>query len=443
MPRLGSVLALALATPACGPGGDGARPSSDSGFVEADGGSSPDRGPDRPRPLLEDARPHALVLDDDRLLMVGELNANMFALRFDLDGRLDPSFGNDGLVQLDLRGPRRPDIPQLTRNHDSAGTIWIEGPHRYLAGQGLGYAGGQRGNIAVARLFANGERDPSFGLQGVSVFLSEAWTRAEQVRVDASGRVYVIGTLELPASRRRNHLALRLTARGELDPSFRSSPTSAGVIVDTTDDDAGVFATLDDDRLRFGGGSDFALVAVDLDGQLDADFGIDGVFRHRPGRAEAGLRVGDDVLLAGIDRQTGGGPYVKLVCASPDGVLTACPGTASVNRIVPPGEPEAVRGLFVDEADRVTVFVTLDAADRAQPWILRLRPDGEPDEAWGPGGWRPWSVPLAPHPAAAPARAGACAVPTPDGPRFCGFSVDPALTRFGAVVGGPDDASGR
>ncbi len=389
------------------------------------------------RPLLEDGRPWALAVDDVGVVVAGEFQSNIFVLELDASGGLNPAFGQGGLVAMDLRGPFSPQLPELSRNHDEARVVKLTPDFVYVAGQGVGYDRGHLGNMAVVRLTRTGNVDSSFGQEGVVVVEAGAWTRAEDLVLDDAGRLYVVGTLELPVSGRRDFVILRLLPDGRLDPSFASPGRPVGVVIDVGDDDNGVVGALFGDRLIVGGGTNFTLVQVDVDGLRQTDFGRDGVFRQSPGRMTAGAVVPEGLIAAGLDQVSAGGPFVKLVCSGPDGDIVACPGVPEVTRIPVPGPPESIRAVVPEPSGALSILVTIVEGNRAAPFVLRLTADGSPDPAHGVDGWLRWDVPLARLEAAGPAASGRCGAWTADGPIFCGYGVAPTLTRPGAVVGRP------
>ena len=108
---------------------------------------------------------------------------------FKADGRLDRSFGNQGIVDLGVGSKRNPEFVGIAVT--PGGRIVVAGAERTSCCSGF----------AVRRFRAGGAPDSSFGDGGgvVTVFPTgrSAWGRG--VALDASGRIVVAGTVQGPA----------------------------------------------------------------------------------------------------------------------------------------------------------------------------------------------------------------------------------------------------
>lgn len=121
---------------------------------------------------------------DGKLLIAGRslseasLDSRLVVYRLNSDGSLDPSFGQDGLVEL----------PQANRGEiDHASAILIEPDGRVMV------AGSTRsssfGSLILIRLLASGQFDESFGGSGIVVFPGFS-----NSRLGAPARTHILGT---------------------------------------------------------------------------------------------------------------------------------------------------------------------------------------------------------------------------------------------------------
>lgn len=197
---------------------------------------------------------------------------NDFALaRYDSDGRLDTSFGGDGMV-----------ITSLGTSHDIASGLVLE-PDGRIVVVGQTSAGTRRYDFGLVRYLADGTLDASFAGDGIQTvdFGSDDYGYAIVLQPDgrlvAAGRSY---TSQAPAGFKFS--LVRVHQDGTLDTSFGAGggmTTSFG----TADDGAYALALQADGRLVAAGFTrtatrsyDFAVVRYQPNGQLDTGFGSGG-----------------------------------------------------------------------------------------------------------------------------------------------------------------------
>lgn len=147
----------------------------------------------------------AIVDDHSRLLLAGYSFRTPEGIRLALarylpDGRLDPTFGVGGVVINTLGGGMIANDVAI----DAVGRIVVAG---------------RDGNhtAKVARLLPNGRLDPSFGDRGLVRVPFEFVVRA--VNIDLQGRVLVAGGARIPIAD-LNFGVFRLLENGALDPSL-------------------------------------------------------------------------------------------------------------------------------------------------------------------------------------------------------------------------------
>jgi uncharacterized delta-60 repeat protein len=156
--------------------------------------------------------------------------AGLVLARFGLDGRLDPTFGQGGVIPSTgfhaVEGAN--DYPKLAVQAD--GKIVV-------AAQGHGE--GSTRDLIVARFLANGEIDPGFGAGGETVVPLETQARPADVFVGADGSITVPAPLCCLATSGQQlapegFSVVRLTGAGQPDPGWGGDgslfvPTYGGV----------------------------------------------------------------------------------------------------------------------------------------------------------------------------------------------------------------------
>jgi uncharacterized delta-60 repeat protein len=134
---------------------------------------------------------------------------DLMILRFDATGRLDPTFGDSGIVLTDLGGTDHAESLVLRRN----GTVTVGGSS---------CAAAEACDMAIARYGSDGTLDPSFNSDGIVVSdvdhegLND---RARDLDLDSEGRVLVGGSSCTEAGL-CNVVAARYLADGRRDRSF-------------------------------------------------------------------------------------------------------------------------------------------------------------------------------------------------------------------------------
>jgi uncharacterized delta-60 repeat protein len=252
-------------------------------------------------------------------------------VRFDQDGRLDPSFGSGGIVRLDLSTG----VAEGTayRADTSWGLIEVAGDKLLLvAGQ---VAPGRTDlDFAVVRLTADGATDPSFGAGGVS--LVGAAPGASDVPKTAvelpDGRVVVTGYASVAGTVQT--VLFRLATDGALDPTFGTDGVSVQALLGNVTE-AYAVGVLGNGRLvTTGYGKDSADAKVDLiiggftpDGAVDRAHGDNGVVRID--------LAGDDDRGRSLVGLPGGGALVvgsgKATASNLDGLVVRIDGSGALD----------------------------------------------------------------------------------------------------------------
>jgi uncharacterized delta-60 repeat protein len=207
-----------------------------------------------------------VVAGNGKITVAGESEPNSGGVRFALarykpDGSLDESFSGDGRVTTAFPG---------TDGSDEAAAIARAGGKVVVAGQS-----DQGSNeFALARYTKDGSLDPGFGDGGrVTSDLSSANSRARDVLVQPNGRIVAAGDNALFGA--QNYAIARYLTNGELDDSFSGDgfdvfgfSASPGEVIN------GLAIQSNGKILAAGGsgGGDFAVLRFLSTGGLDPDF---------------------------------------------------------------------------------------------------------------------------------------------------------------------------
>jgi uncharacterized delta-60 repeat protein len=149
-----------------------------------------------------------LLRPDGRLVVVGLKPDGLILSRYFRDGRLDPGFGRGGIVST-----RTPGIEWRTATPGRDGTIVVAGA-RIVTGEAQGMA------LAVARYRADGRPDRTFAGDGLTVTRTfRHWAGATHVAVRPDGRI-VLGTHGHAGANLAGFALVRLRKNGSLDSTF-------------------------------------------------------------------------------------------------------------------------------------------------------------------------------------------------------------------------------
>ncbi len=312
-------------------------------------------------------RANALVMQPDgKLVAAGstDRNGNLdFALaRYNVDGSLDDTFGQEGRVCCFLL-------------HDDEARALALQPDDRLVMAGITDVFGTR-DVLMYRFLSNGAPDTSFGFDPpgsdrpngslVVRALSGAALEARALkRQPNDGRLVVAGFTDEGGT--DDFVLFRVNANGEsTDPSFF---TTGGVRIlfrsDGTErqDRANALEIQPDGRLVVGGfsrrnqtESDFALVRLNPDGEFDRSFGFDGglLASFGPGTTSEGsalvLQPDGKIVQAGFSHVDTDFDFT-LVRYNRDGSLDANFGLGGAARTLLQGRHDFILGLAAQEPD--------------------------------------------------------------------------------------------
>ena len=304
-----------------------------------------------------------LVQPDGRIVLVGSRDTgtpdgtrDFMVIRLLGDGTLDESFSGNGyaFANFALPGP-------LVRSIDEAHAVALQADGGIVV---AGRAERATGNydVAVARFLADGTRDDSFGTHGRVAFgidddgptHDEAWA----IAIQANGRIVVAGTSSAENNRM---LVARLATDGQPDGSFNLSGHRLIGFGLAPDSFGTGLAIRGDGTLLLGGyagnteTADLAAAAVNVDGMLDAGFGVGGRVMLDLGAEDGAFALATDAadrLLLGGVRIVDGNVDMAAVRLLPDGAPDEAFGDGG-HVIVPfdldgpPGNQDIARAILV------------------------------------------------------------------------------------------------
>jgi uncharacterized delta-60 repeat protein len=227
------------------------------------------------------------VLSDGRVVVAGTMYSSTgydFAVvRYLADGRSDTSFGGDGLVITDIHTSTGGN----SVSSDYANAMAVMNDGRVVV---AGYASlSTKEDIVVVRYLADGKLDTSFGGDGLVITDIRPYTggsagsneRANTVAVLSDGRVVVAGSVNLSGI--TDFVVVRYLANGTLDTSFGGDGVVTTEIGLNSEEYARDLTVMDDGRLVVAGYASLlgrgnvAVLRYLADGKLDTSFGGDGV----------------------------------------------------------------------------------------------------------------------------------------------------------------------
>ena len=248
-----------------------------------------------------------------------------------------------------------------------------------------------------------GDLDPSFNATGYAITaFPSAWASAEDIAVQADGKLVAVGTSGTPPS--RQFAVARYNPDGSLDTGFGSGglvTTSVGA----GESHAAAVAIQPDGKIVVGGRAvtnagphpnivGFGLARYDADGSLDPSFGTGGlVTTYVGGGGEfcPGVQVSALALHAGQVYAGGGGPcarrgtYPYVARYGSNGVLDPAygggDGIASTDSF-----SNSVEGMIVTSDARAVVVGGSSGSDPGASTVVRFAPDGTLDTGFGSSG---------------------------------------------------------
>lgn len=240
----------------------------------------------------------AVLQSDGKIDVAGSIfngsNLDYFISRFNSDGTLDLSFGNDGFAQFDY-----------DNENQEAESIMLQPDGKILVG---GYScTSLMANFMIARFTSSGFPDLLFGLDGKTITDLGGDDRSFSMAFQPDGKILLNGHTFLNYT--TDVSLVRYNSNGTLDNTFGNS----GVVITDVggyEDDSRSIALQTDGKIlvsgssRIGASNDFTLLRYNDDGTLDSSFDNDGIVTTDFGSASAYafasvLQQNEKIILAG------------------------------------------------------------------------------------------------------------------------------------------------
>jgi len=197
------------------------------------------------------------IQKNGKIVVAGFANANFALVRYNTNGSLDVTFGDEGKVMTDFAGSDNGNAVALQKD----GKIVVAGE------SDLGFS--------VARYNVDGSLDATFGDGGkvTTAFVIGINDNGNAVVIQKDGKIVVVGQTG-PSESGIDIALVRYNTDGSLDASFG---VGGKVITDFGSSGRGV-ALQKDGKIVVAGisGGDFILVRYNTDGSLDVNFGVGG-----------------------------------------------------------------------------------------------------------------------------------------------------------------------
>ncbi|MES2353834.1 MAG: delta-60 repeat domain-containing protein [Pseudomonadota bacterium] len=243
-----------------------------------------------------------------------------FALaRYDKNGNLDNSFGNNGKVTTHLSGNTPAPFPTV----ETAKAIAIQNNGRIVvAGTGFNGSTGAT-DFAVLRYLSNGRLDRRFGQHGIVLTdFGGINARANSMVLQPDGKIVVAGTLERTFTQ-PDFVLVRYNTDGSLDSTFGDNgkvftDVSRGI------EEANAVRLTPDGKILVGGeafiecpglscgASNFVLLRYNANGGIDSSFGNGGVvttdFDIRDGITALDIAPNGKIIAGGFADRLCSGP---------------------------------------------------------------------------------------------------------------------------------------
>lgn len=235
-----------------------------------------------------------IVQPDGKLVVAGsETGKEMAVIRFNSDGSLDRTFGDNA-------------VASTNRGGGGNAQSLIRQPDGKLVVAGTEFSGRVGGNLIVVRYNADGSPDASFGLNGrVSTAFGPEEVIAGDLIRQPDGKLVAVGSYGEPRFRPGAVVLVRYEADGSLDPTF-----GAGGKVLTREHGRAFAAALQPDgKVVVGGHTDiepetFMLARYRAEGSLDRSFGSRGRVTSR--FSNPNFPNSDDSLVSDLAIQADG-----------------------------------------------------------------------------------------------------------------------------------------
>lgn len=330
-----------------------------------------------------------LIQPDGKILGAGSIGPgvllsiqerNFFLIRYNADGSLDESFGDEGYVDFNVSDGVQGDIISDIAL-DNEGRIVVCGQANIL------YFPDQHFDFALARFSADGEIDDSFGDGGVVITDAGSTTEgASALVIQPDGKIVIAGSSYVD-DYDQDYFIIRYNSNGTKDEDFGT----AGIFIasyGTSFDGCSDIALQGDGSFIAAGAASqdgqngFGVVKITPDGEYDETFGTGGKFFHA---VNDGLTFGGNIamqpdgkiIIAGVG--SGASYDFALIRVNSNGTLDASFGTDGETLTDFDGGDDRAAAVTLDEELRIVVTGSVTVSGYAASGLARYTTDLDPD----------------------------------------------------------------
>ena len=273
-----------------------------------------------------------------------------FALaRYNVDGSLDPTFGNGGVV-----------FTYAFYGSGGSYDVVIQPDGKIVA---AGYDAGNDGGFAVYRYNTDGSLDTSFGGDGTVITpIGSCCAYARSVVLQPDGKIVAAGYSTGYAP--YGFIVVRYNGDGSLDPTFDGD----GIVTTVTSQGDQVYSSMiqPDGKIIVAGSrsinsneTGFALIRYNGNGSLDTTFGTGGVVTTQmglhSGAHAVALQPNEKIVASGTSSGIGNSVDFAVVRYNPNGSLDTTFGGDGITTADFDNSTDNAYGLALDNAGRAVV----------------------------------------------------------------------------------------
>ena len=332
----------------------------------------------------------SVILNDGKILVTGGSFLSDFNLwRFNPDGTLDASFGQNGWVGHNFEG-------MLRKIH---GMVLLTDGKILFTGEFFPMIGGV--DAAILKCNPDGSLDSSFGINGFNSVHINSYNYPAGIVVQNDGKIVIAGQAENVVGNPKSAFLARFMTNGGLDPSFGTN----GVVITYYSAQTPIvdIAIRPDGKLLTGGTynnlsshSSYQVECYNTDGSVDESFGVHGIARYVFGEGQSGDW---NTLFYAMALQDDG----KIVCTGTSGkgndeIMGLCRFNADGSTDLSFGDNGGVitgfrNYRFIEaldialQIDGKIILSTLIDNNNAPFLIVRYDMNGQLDPTFGEGGF--------------------------------------------------------
>jgi len=334
-----------------------------------------------------DDRAHAMAVQTDgKILLTGYSNNgsnyDIALLRYHSDGSLDTSFNATGSVTTDV----------ATLN-EAAYSVAIQTDGKILVG---GYSElNYHAQMALLRYHSDGSLDTSFNATGiVTTDIGSSHEYGQGLTIQPDGKILLVGYSDNGSD---NDLALvRYNSDGSLDTSFNTTGIVTLDIGGSNDLGRSIALQTDGKILVAGysniaGNNDMALVRFNSDGSLDTSFNTTGIVTTNVGSGDNAYSVAiqpdpDGKILLGGYSYIGNYSQVTLLRYNSDGSLDTSFNSAGIVTTDINGFYDYALSIAIQPDSKILVGGYSDNGSKNDMAVLRYNDDGSLDTSFDSDG---------------------------------------------------------